>query len=44
MKRLVPATLLVAGLALALLAQATTLLNASYDVMRDFTRSTTEPS
>ncbi|WP_323898770.1 sulfate ABC transporter substrate-binding protein [Aeromonas caviae] len=36
MKRLVPATLLVAGLALAPLAQATTLLNASYDVMRDF--------
>ncbi|QQA59682.1 sulfate ABC transporter substrate-binding protein [Aeromonas caviae] len=36
MKRLVPATLLVAGLALAPLAQAATLLNASYDVMRDF--------
>ena len=36
MKRLVPATLLVAGLTLAPLAQATTLLNASYDVMRDF--------
>ena len=36
MKRLVPVTLLVAGLTLAPLAQATTLLNASYDVMRDF--------
>lgn len=36
MKRLLPATLLAAGLALAPLAQAATLLNASYDVMRDF--------
>lgn len=36
MKRLLPATLLAAGLALAPLTQAATLLNASYDVMRDF--------
>ncbi len=36
MKRLLPATLLAAGLALTPMAQAATLLNASYDVMRDF--------
>lgn len=36
MKRLLPFSLLVAGLALAGTVQATTLLNVSYDVMRDF--------
>ena len=36
MKRLLPATLLATGLALAPLTQAATLLNVSYDVMRDF--------
>ncbi|QKE64988.1 sulfate ABC transporter substrate-binding protein [Aquipseudomonas campi] len=36
MKRLLPATLLATGLLLAPLTQAATLLNVSYDVMRDF--------
>ncbi len=36
MKRLLPLSLLAAGFALATSAQAATLLNVSYDVMRDF--------
>jgi sulfate transport system substrate-binding protein len=36
MKRLLPSSLLAAGLLLASSAQAATLLNVSYDVMRDF--------
>ncbi|BAU74966.1 sulfate ABC transporter substrate-binding protein [Metapseudomonas furukawaii] len=36
MKRLLPYSLLAAGFALATSAQAATLLNVSYDVMRDF--------